>query len=70
MSISNLAKFTTELKQALTDIVELKRQPISSMFDRSFKELHEEEELVNLMGRLLKGKQKEVDKSVKKSRLE
>lgn len=52
--IPYLAKFPTKLKQAQADIIELKRQPVSSMFDPSYVEIDEKKDLVDLMGISLK----------------
>lgn len=67
LSIPNLLRFTTELKQAQTAIVELKRQRVSSIFDLTFMEINKDEDLVDLMVKILKYEGKVVDKSAKKS---
>lgn len=66
LSIPDIARFTVILKQAQTDIVELKGQLVLVMFDSAFVEIDGEEDLVDLMGKLQKSKGKVIDKSREK----
>lgn len=63
LSIPDFAKFVVEFKQAQADIADLKEQPLSTVFDLALVISDKEEGLINLMGRKLKEKGKNIDES-------
>lgn len=50
LSVLDLARFTTELKQAQINIVKLKKLPISGIFDLRFVKIDDKNDIVYLMG--------------------